>query len=115
VSSDQIVLRAGDSLPSFAAVLEDQNDVALNLVDAVCYLQVVSPAGVIVENECTVANAATGTVVYDWTGIETVAYGVGVHQIRVRVDSPTLGELVVPSADGDGAVLFVRPALPTVV
>ncbi len=108
--SERIELRAGDSLPGFAAVLEDQLGNPVDLTDAVCYLQVVDRiANVLHENECTIANPATGTVVYDWTGVETRAWGVGVHEIRVRVLWDNGDALIAPASVG--VELIIRPEI----
>lgn len=113
LSVQRIRLRAGDSLPTFAAIIEDHNGVACDLTGAVCYLQVVTEAGVLYENEATVATAVTGTVVYDWTGTETALWGKGVHVLRVRVAWANGDKLIAPSSDGE-AVLTIGAALPVI-
>jgi len=105
---ERIDLRAGDSLPGFAAVIEDHNGVAANLADSLCYLQVIKN-GVMVENECTIANPTTATVTYDWTGTEIRLWGVGTHELRVRVLWNN-GDALIAPADRS-CLLVIKPEI----
>jgi hypothetical protein len=84
LAEQTITLYAGDDLPAFAGVVEDHNGVAKDLTGATTYLQVRHPGGTVDEYECTINNATAGTVSFDWTGVQTLAWGVGVHDLTVR-------------------------------
>ena len=111
LATQRIDLRAGDDLPTFAAVLEDNNGDPVDLDGAVAYLRVRHPDGSVTERIAAIADAASGSVTYDWTGAETRAWGVGVHELSVRA---TYVDKQVTAAADRNCHLVIRPEIPII-
>ena len=109
-SIQRITLRQGDDLPSFAAVVQTTDGVAVDLTSATgAYLNIRASDGTESEQECAIVNAATGTVTYDWTRVQTLLLEPGEYELTVRVDWPS-GVYVVAPSDRN-CLLVVRPEI----
>jgi len=105
----EITLYEGDDLPGFAAVLEDNAGNALDLTTAdAVYIQIRHPDGAVTEDELTITGAVSGTVTYDWTGVQTRTWGAGVHDITARAAYPA--DAVIAPADRN-CRLIIRPEI----
>lgn len=110
LSAPDMLLYQGDSLPTFAAAVEDTVGNPVDLTDAsAAYLQLRHPDGTLDEHECTVVSGTDGIVTFDWTGAITAALAPGRHGLTVRVVFDDADELIAPS--DDRSRLTVRPAL----
>lgn len=99
----------GDTLPSFAAAIEDTTGSPIDLGTAeAAFLQLRHPDGTMDEHELTIVSGEAGIVTFDWTTEISAALAPGRHEVSVRAVFPS-GELVAP---GDrNAAITVRPAL----
>lgn len=110
-----VVLRAGDDLPGFAAIIEDELGAPLDLTDSTPYLLLREEnTGIYVTNdECYVPNPTAGVVTFDWEGGVTTRFDPGVYQVSVRVEYDDGRRVTAPS---DRTVfLKVRPGLITTI
>lgn len=118
----RIELRAGDDLPGFAAIVENDLGQAINLTGAKAYLIVrsergtadVEPGAVVYRDEIKIVNAPAGVVQHDWSGIDTLAWGPGSFDLAVQAiwadpgGDPSLDTWVTAPSDRN-VKLIIRP------
>lgn len=104
-----LVIYQGDTLPSFAAAVQDITGDPIDLSTCTAaYFRLHHPDGTLTSFECTIASAAAGIVTYDWSEDETLALAPARYHVTVRCDFPS-GRIIAP---GDyNAHVTVRPEL----
>lgn len=110
-----IVLRAGDDLPGFAAIIEDELGEPLDLTDSTPYLVLrdENDGTYVTNDECYVPNPVAGLVTLDWEGGVTTRFDPGQYQVAVVVEYDDGRRVTAPS---DRSVfLIVRPGLITTI
>ena len=97
-----IEMRAGDDLPGFAAVIEDDLGKPIDLTGATCYLilrsELLNPfglnaeaGGIIYHEQIKIVNALAGVVQTDWQGSDTYWWWPGHFDVAVHVVWPDPG------------------------
>lgn len=98
--SQRIELRAGDDLPGFAAIVEDETGTAVDLTGATCWLIICDERdGEPIENtQIHVIDADSGVVQHDWTGQMTGdEWGPGHYQVWVVAEWADGRRITAPS------------------
>jgi hypothetical protein len=106
----RVEIRAGDDLPGFAAVVEDDQGNPVNLTAAKAYFCLDDGNGEWhVKAQCYIANAAAGVVTFDWSAAMTGdQWGTGTHPLAILVQYDNGDQLTAPSDKGS-VTLLVRP------
>jgi hypothetical protein len=112
----RVDIRAGDDLPGFAAIVEDDLGNPVNLTASKCYFCLDDGNGNWhVKAQCYISNAAAGVVTFDWSAIMTAdEWGVGTHPLAILVHYDDGREFTAPSDKGS-VTLLVRPGVPPVI
>lgn len=114
----QILLRQGDRLSAFAAVIEDEYGNPLDLTDARAYLTLRAmtptmdtPVAMFDHVELTIEGDPTnGVVTYDWQASETMAARPGIYDVLVDVEYDSGDVIIAPSTD-QSAIVNLRPSV----
>jgi hypothetical protein len=108
-------IRAGDDLPTLAAVLEDEYGEPFDLTDASCFMTIQSErdAAVILTTGIFIANPLSGVVSFDWDARLTVDYPPGIYQLYVTAIWPDGRQRTAPS--DRSCTVEIRPGLVTLL
>lgn len=115
IPPQEFLIRAGDDLPTFAAVMEDERGDPIDLTDATCYLTVQPErAGdPVISTPIYIANPISGVVTFDWDGRLTVDYPPGIYQMYVTAIFADGTQRTAPS--DRSCTLEIRPGLVTLL
>lgn len=111
IPPQDFVIRAGDDLPTFAAVIEDEYGNPVDLTDAT--VRLVADSEVAHEPtlaaEVFVENPTAGVITFDWDRRVTTVLAPGVYQLYAIAEWPNGYRLTAPS--DRSATLTIRPGL----
>ena len=109
-----MTLRRLDRLPSFSAVIQDDQGTALDVTGYTAFMRLrnVSPEGCdcdeLTAMPLTIEPGATGLVTYDFQLSETTAAAAGVYDVTIELIDSSGNVTTAPAADG-GALIKIRP------
>lgn len=111
----RLTLRRGDRLPAFAARIEDQDGVVVNLTASRVFMtlrplaaNVAQPAN-LVRLELTLESAVGGVVSYDWQYNQTSGAPASDYETIIEVEYDNGTRIAAPSASC-GVVVAIRPS-----